>query len=357
MESEDDPEVAVFGRAARAFANYQKEAINQLVHLREMRIESLSNEYRAEALRILGSHLEAIRKCIELNSSFTMILSSCLDAFAPSYAPDSFEPTVLDEDKVMSILRQLTREWSSEGQQERLKSFQMIEDALVSEFPDPVGVSVLVPGCGLGRLPFDLSRQGFQALGSEVSAHMLLASYVILNMSTGENCWQICPWIHSLSNCRTMQDSVRTVNIPDLWPRADPPRAGGEIGMSCGTFEDSFAHSEVQFDAVATAFFLDTSSNVLRTLDVITKCVKPGGVWVNFGPLLWHFEGVNVDPDNSGYRGGLEFTLEDVLLATERRGWTFERRESGIHTNYCGNSFSMSHHDFSCEFWIARKNG
>jgi carnosine N-methyltransferase len=44
------------------------------------------------------------------------------------------------------------------------------------------------------------------------------------------------------------------------------------------------------FDAVATVFFLDTAPNVLRYIEVIKHCLRPGGIVVNFGPLLWHFE-------------------------------------------------------------------
>lgn len=355
MQAEDDPEVDVFGRAASAFAKYHSDAIEQLVHNREMRLESLSGEYKEEAVKILGNHLEKIKECIQRNSVVTYLFSLSLENFAPGHDPESFTPTALDEDKVMSILRQLAREWSVDGEHERSTCFGMIEDALLREFPDPSGITVLVPGCGLGRLPFDLSRLGFQALGSEVSAHMLLTSNIILNASSGVNCWHIYPWIHSLSNCRKIEDAARTVTIPDIWPRSSPLQPGGEIGMSCGTFEDSFAQAEAEFDAIATAFFLDTSSNILLTLDVLTKCVKPGGIWINMGPLLWHFEGINSDPQNSEYCGGLEITLDDVIAAAKSRGWVFERHDSGIHTTYCDNSSSMSHRNFDCEFWIARK--
>lgn len=47
---------------------------------------------------------------------------------------------------------------------------------------------------------------------------------------------------------------------------------------------------EESFDAVATVFFLDTAPNPIRYIETIRSCLKPGGVWVNCGPLLWHFE-------------------------------------------------------------------
>jgi len=44
------------------------------------------------------------------------------------------------------------------------------------------------------------------------------------------------------------------------------------------------------FDAVATVFFLDTAPNVIRYLETIRNCLKSGGLLINIGPLLWHFE-------------------------------------------------------------------
>ena len=44
-----------------------------------------------------------------------------------------------------------------------------------------------------------------------------------------------------------------------------------------------------QWDAVATCFFIDTAHNVVEYLEIISRCLRPGGVWVNFGPLLYHW--------------------------------------------------------------------
>lgn len=43
------------------------------------------------------------------------------------------------------------------------------------------------------------------------------------------------------------------------------------------------------FDCVVTCFFIDTAHNIVEYLEVINYCLKPGGKWVNLGPLLWHW--------------------------------------------------------------------
>ena len=42
-------------------------------------------------------------------------------------------------------------------------------------------------------------------------------------------------------------------------------------------------------DVVVTSFFLDTAHNVLDYIELIHQILKPGGHWINLGPLLYHF--------------------------------------------------------------------
>lgn len=46
---------------------------------------------------------------------------------------------------------------------------------------DAGNIKVLVPGAGLGRLAFEIARQGFQCQGNEFSLFMLFASNFVLN--------------------------------------------------------------------------------------------------------------------------------------------------------------------------------
>lgn len=35
---------------------------------------------------------------------------------------------------------------------------------------------------------------------------------------------------------------------------------------------------------------IDTAPNVIQYIEAIKHCLKPGGFWINHGPLQWHFE-------------------------------------------------------------------
>ena len=70
-------------------------------------------------------------------------------------------------------------------------------------------------------------------------------------------------------------------------------------------------HKET-FDAVATLFFLDTAPNIIRYLEAIRNCLRKGGVLVNMGPLLWHFE--NNAPGNHGKDPSFQKGGEGMLV-------------------------------------------
>jgi carnosine N-methyltransferase len=104
------------------------------------------------------------------------------------------------------------------------------------------------------------------------------------------------------------------------------------------------------FDAVATNFFLDTAADPLAYIDIIWSSLKPGGIWINFGPLLWHFDGKGREG-----QGGVELTLEEVLVVTEMRGFKIVERESNVLSYYTSDRESMGRWAYQCEFWVAEK--
>lgn len=96
--------------------------------------------------------------------------------------------------KMRSTLKSLMREWSTEGETERQQCYKPILDEVSDYFTREKGmlpfnrqtgerVSVLLPGCGLGRLVFEFARQGYRATGNEFSYFCLLTSNFILNES------------------------------------------------------------------------------------------------------------------------------------------------------------------------------
>lgn len=77
------------------------------------------------------------------------------------------------------------------------------------------GDRVLVPGCGMGRLVFDLVMSGFGAEGNELTYFMLFGSNFIINCSEKNNQFTIYPFIHSSAYYYNEEDMFRSVTIPD----------------------------------------------------------------------------------------------------------------------------------------------
>lgn len=94
--------------------------------------------------------------------------------------------TSMDMNKVKTTLKQFVRDWSDDGEQERLACYTPIIDEVKRRFPNPVNdqsipIQILVPGAGLGRLTWEFARLGYACQGNEVSLYMLLASHFVLN--------------------------------------------------------------------------------------------------------------------------------------------------------------------------------
>jgi carnosine N-methyltransferase len=211
---------------------------------------------------------------------------------------------------------------------------------------------VLVPGSGLARFAVDLAQLGYDVEANEIStAHVLAVAWVLeqrANTQIGN--WKLHPWVTQFSNHVEAGRQFDSVNIPYQKPapgRYPLPRpelvlANGNLVLEAGeTFrittsdfvqaygpppsspgrqdqsmtpssptESSITISSASstaslelppsvapslassrtpsFDAVATIFFLDTAQNVLSYICTVHHALRPGGLWLNSGPLLWH---------------------------------------------------------------------
>jgi carnosine N-methyltransferase len=62
------------------------------------------------------------------------------------------------------------------------------------------------------------------------------------------------------------------------------------------------------------------AKNIVNYLRVIHRILAPGGVWINLGPLLWHFE------NNSSNDPSIELDLEEVKTLARKIGFEISVR-------------------------------
>jgi SAM-dependent methyltransferase len=61
--------------------------------------------------------------------------------------------------------------------------------------------------------------------------------------------------------------------------------------MHAGPWCEGYVEPEqwrASFDAVVTCYFLDTLSDPAAAVRHVRRLLRPGGVWINVGPLHWH---------------------------------------------------------------------
>lgn len=254
----------------------------------------------------------------------------------------------LDMSKAHSTLRQFWRDWSEEGFNSELRptldmiisSLELVRlrDAGESDQAESqdhqslpavssVYPNVLLPGAGLGRLVFELCLRGFNTEGNEISYHQLLSSQFVLNSIERLGQYTLHPFVSSFNNNMNRDRQLHSVSIPDVHPAtalmeriqqaADDPQVipPGQMSMTAGDFITSYSAAESidSFDAVVTLYFIDTAPNVIRYLETIYHCLRDEGVWINIGPLLWHFE----DSTHNDEHDDQEKSKQDKLSAIQ----------------------------------------
>ena len=319
------------------------------------------------------------------------ILQTGLEAFGVAPEPSTGEPDwrdtakSADVEKANTILRQFCRDWSEEGTAERAAHYQPVLrdlDRLYNHVDDKGEIRVLVPGAGLGRLVFEVCKAGYHTEGNEISFHALIASNWVLNSLTPEEKFDFYPAALRFSNQLSRQDQLHKIRIPDVHPGTELDRASRghkthafeRLGMSAADFTVTFSEEQhrVQFDAVATVFFIDTAPNVIRYIEAIHHTLRDRGYWINLGPLLWHFEARHdIHPKHTDREdaaptirekagieepGSVELTNEEILLLVKHMGFEIEFSEvRSDGQGYIQDALNMVQNSYRVSHFVARK--
>lgn len=389
----DEEEARVIFCALDSFLQYGRVAHFNCTHLRRQSFYALPEAHWKMLAAPPFNYLETLDKvdaAIDSNAELARgIVKHGLRSLAvKETSPEGDFPSMPEEwvgvakygdiDKSRSTIRQFYRDWSAEGAEEREACYGPVKRALAAErsrHPEIQHLKVLVPGAGLGRLVLDLCLEGFETEGNEISYHQLLASSYILNNCRGAGQHMIFPWVHTFSNHLTRDRHLTSYKIPDIHPATvlANTEGVGAMSMCASDFLCLYGDDEhtAQYDAVASVFFLDTAPNLIRYLATIFHCLKPGGILVNIGPLLWHFEDRapgnhghdddgdgEHDPNNStgiADPGNFELSDDEVRALVEKVGFKVEAWETNIRAPYIQDPKSMLQTVYHASSWVARK--
>ncbi|EFR04004.1 hypothetical protein MGYG_07008 [Nannizzia gypsea CBS 118893] len=377
----DPEERRVLFASLDSFRQYRRSAHRNVTHRRRQSFYALPSLHwqtlAAPPFNLLGT-FNKVDEAIDANAEVAeAILDSALDAFqlprhpqAGDSAKDGYgrvvswhdTATSSDVSKANSTIRQLYRDWSEGGAAERETCYGPVMRDLQGEFgekPAP-GTRVLIPGAGLGRLVFDVAMAGFEAEGNEISYHQLVTSSWVLNRTKRKEECAVYPFVLHFSNLRTREQQFKKVLIPDVHPgsavrgyemddessesgRRETKKMTGSMSMTAADFlllYNEEANREA-FSAVATVFFIDTAPNLIRYIQTVHHCLRPGGIWSNVGPLLWHFED-RPAPSATAAADSSKVTEDAAASAHAPGDDDLEKEYSHGHSH--GHSHNHSHH-------------
>ncbi len=328
-------------RVQTTLKHYQDDTINRMSYMQKALRESSKKHQSLLLTSGLDKYLSDIFSCVSDNHDF---LQKVLDQFDDDSDDEDEKHKTLkcDYQGLISCLLQIVREWSKEGEHERQLAFGRILTELTERFPAEESrseIEILVPGCGLARLPFEIALQGFSCKVNEVDLFQLLIGQLIMNSSAED--FKIYPWVHDLSNKFESKEVCAPVTFPDIDPQERPEEFA--FNVQPGDFLEAFddEDNEESLDVIVTSFFLETAQNPLSYIDLIFKLLKKDGIWINFGSMNFSEEALALDWN----------TLKKIIV----QGYPFEMvKDEIVISPYCASNPKTSI-QMHCVFFTCQK--
>jgi carnosine N-methyltransferase len=193
--------------------------------------------------------LGRMQQCIDRNQPFLDAISGVglwinADLARQQYDPkqDRLGVSSMNMDKVEVVLKQFCRDWCVDGQAERDMCYKPVFDYVTQHFSSQQQHShatrILCPGCGLARLPWEFSREGYYAEGNEYTHFMILATLYTLSYDLKKRgTTQIYPWAANSSNHLSIDSQCAPISIPDVDPSEH------KVMIQAGNFNEIYRYA------------------------------------------------------------------------------------------------------------------
>lgn len=334
-----------------SFFNYKNDSMVDALKM-EKDFESIGEKYLNYLSFDYKERIFKIKKAIDLNEKF---LLSIVDKYSSNYKKNNsnLKTRAGEINKLRSTLKLFIRDWTIEGKKERDLTYEPIIEQIKKYFPDNnnnKNRNILIPGTGLSRLAFEIGKMGFNVDAIEVSYYMIICSDFIFNSNNllNSNKYQIQPLIHSF-NCLKKEDApFQVFNFPDesIDEIMNNPNFG-KINIIPGDFIQSYKDKVNFYDGIITSFFLDTANNIIEFIEIIYNTLQKDGIWINVGPLLYHFHEI---PNEVS----IELSWEELKKIIIKFGFEIQN-EKIIDSTYSSVEERLKTTIYSCIFFTAIK--
>lgn len=190
---------------------------------------------------------------------------------------------------------------------------------------------------------------GYEVTMNEWSAFMNLAYRYLSSLST-PNSVSFHPYIDWWSHQATTSDLQRSVAFPDAVVDSTT------VLLIEGDFTTVLNENTGTYDIIVTLFFIDTARNLVSYLETIHRLLRPGGRWINLGPLLY------------GSGPFVQLSLDEIVQLSERIGFEFQETDEecgtitlpgipvrGLEVAYAQNTRGLSKNAYLAQLWEAIK--
>ena len=121
----------------------------------------------------------------------------------------------------------------------------------------------------------------------------------------------------------------------------------GEMSIVPGEFCKVYKEKINYFDSIVTRYFIDTVNNIIQYIETIYNILKIGGLWINFGSLLYHYT-------NNENEINIELSQNEIKNIILVFGFKFTK-ETEVQTTYSANKESMTQRIYKCIFFTVIK--
>jgi carnosine N-methyltransferase len=354
--SKNPDEFKRFLSVIKTMEYYSKDNLSEVKQM-ESSLEKINEKYPYPKYSFnYKERISRLKSAIELNQKF---LNELIKIYNP---PESFYKDI-DKDELISarfneqkfmtnVFIYTMRDWTEEREEERINNYNDIINDVIKHLPNEnkeknkERYKILIPGSALNRIGYELAKKGYDVEGNDyLYLNGIFSDFIFNRSKKNMNCLQ--PFIYTFRNFWNEDDAFKKFSFPNIDIDLKDKEKCGKMKMVIGDFISTYENTKDFYDCVITCYFMDTAENIIQYVDIIYNVLKKGGIWINFGPLSYHY---SLFPD----RVSIELPydkLKEVIINYE-----FEYIYENIKDAYFGYMDNhMKNEIFKCIYFVVKK--